>query len=109
MRPSCDPHATLMRPSCDPQATLKPHQSHTKATPKPGYPSPFPFIREVWVRSAFSRSSKISSKCQPEPPYSADMMLLLLDSTGFEGRCDAVLFSQDLTRVKCGQIRKAHV
>ena len=24
------------------------------------------------------------------------MMLLLLDLTGFEGRCDAVLFSQDL-------------
>ena len=25
------------------------------------------------------------------------MMLLFLDSTGFEGRCDAVLFSQDLS------------
>src|ERR1039457_889257 len=82
------------------KATPKPHQSHTKATPKPGYPSLFQFIREVWVRPAFSRSLEISSKCQPEAPYSADMRLLFLDSTGFEGRCDAVLFSQDLTRVK---------
>ena len=49
------------------------------------------------MRSAFSRSSEISSKCQPEAPYSADMMLFLLDLTGVEGRCEAVLFSQGLS------------
>src|ERR1039458_4374837 len=60
------------------KATPRPHQGHTKATPKPGCPSLFPFIREVGARPAFSQSSGISSKCQPEPPYSAAMMLLLL-------------------------------